>query len=290
MFQLKISARIYLLVALAVVALCAATFLSINSARVLRADTRDMELHSIVDTALNITKGQYARFQAGKITEAEAQNLAKTAISLIRYRGAEYLFIIGTDGVTIMNPITPETVGTNRSQVRDKNGKLFQQEMIDMVKTQGSGFEDYAYLRPGAQEASDKRSYVAGFAPWGWMIGTGVYVDDLRAETWSDVMRQGGIAAVIIGIMALVGFLISRTITKPINRLTGTMRRIAGGEFGEDVAGTDRKDEIGEMSRAVAVFRENGMQVAQMTQAEAARIVRAQQERSTMMAELQQAF
>jgi methyl-accepting chemotaxis protein len=292
MFQLKISARIYLLVALAVVALAISTFLSINNTSTLRSDTRDAELKSIVDTALNIAKGEHAQFQAGKITEQQAMDNAKTAISQMRYRGAEYLFINSLDGVSVMNPITPDIVGTNRSQIPDKNGKLYQLEMIRLVKGPGSGYVDYSRARPGADPSaeSDKRSYVSGFTPWGWMIGTGVYVDDLRAATAADALQQGGIAAIIFGAMALAGWLIARTITRPIQRLTGTMRRVADGDFSEEIAGTSRKDEIGEMSRAVEVFRENGMKVAHMTQAEAARIVSDEQERTARMTELQQAF
>ncbi|MDB5563333.1 MAG: methyl-accepting chemotaxis protein, partial [Hyphomicrobiales bacterium] len=290
MFQLKVSGRIYLVVAVAMIALALFAFIGINTDTALRAETRDAELNSIGDSALGIAKSQYARVQAGEITEVEAKKSAALAISQMRYRGSEYLLINGMDGIMVMNPITPNLVGTDRSGVVDKNVKQFQLEMMNRAKSEGSGYINYVWTRPNSDVPVDKRTFFTAFKPWNWIIATGVYVDDLRAATRDDTLRQGGIAAVIIGIMALVGFLISRTITKPINRLTGTMRRIAGGEFGEDVAGTDRKDEIGEMSRAVAVFRENGMQVAQMTQAEAARIVRAQQERSTMMAELQQAF
>jgi len=290
MFQFKISTRIYLLVALFLLSLGLVTYMSIKNTTSTRADTRDAELQSIAESAISVIAGEYARAQAGEITEQQAQDSAKRTVSQMRYRGAEYLFINDFNGIMVMNPLSPQLVGTDRSQIPDKNGKLFQLEMMNGAKTNGSGFVDYAWTRPGSDAAVDKRSYYAAFKPWSWIVGTGVYVDDLRAQAFQDTVEQGGIAAVIVGIMMLVAFLISRTITGPIQRLTATMGRIAGGEFSETVAGQDRKDELGAMARAVEVFRENGLKVAHMTEQEAASIVRNQAERTKMMADLQVAF
>jgi methyl-accepting chemotaxis protein len=242
MFQLKISARIYFLVALFLVALGVMTYININSSNSLRAETRDLELKSIADSALSITTAQYARFQAGEITEEEAKKLSTTTISQMRYRGTEYVFINDFNGVMVMNPITPDLVGTDRSQLPDKNGKLFQLEMMTRAKNEGSGYIDYAWTRPGSDAAVDKRTYFTAFKPWGWTIGTGVYVDDLRAQAFDDMVKHGGIAAAIVGVMMLVAWLISRTITGPITRLTATMGRIVAGQLSEVVDGQARKD------------------------------------------------
>jgi methyl-accepting chemotaxis protein len=97
-------------------------------------------------------------------------------------------------------------------------------------------------------------------------------------------------SAVVLGLAILFGLLFSRSVTKPISRLTKTMGRIAEGEFDTEVDGTQRSDELGAMARAVQVFRENGLQIAKMTDADAARVVRDQNERAAMMAELRAAF
>jgi methyl-accepting chemotaxis protein len=290
MLQLKISSRIYLLVALFLVALGVLTYVSINSTTSTRAETRDAELKSVAESATAIMAGQYARFQAGEITEEEAQTISKKVVSDMRYRGSEYLFVNDFNGIMVMNPMSPQLVGTDRSQIPDKNGKLFQLEMMNGAKTNGFGYVDYAWTRPGSDEPVDKRSFYTAFKPWSWIVGTGVYVDDLRTQAFNDTLKQGGLAAAIIGVMMVVAFLISRSITQPILRLTNTMSRIVNGELSEVVAGQDRKDEIGNMARAVEVFRENGLKVAQMTDAEAARIVRDQADRTKMMVQLQSAF
>ncbi|MDB5562478.1 MAG: hypothetical protein JWN11_1896 [Hyphomicrobiales bacterium] len=99
-----------------------------------------------------------------------------------------------------------------------------------------------------------------------------------------------GIGAVLLLLVAGAGLWFSRSLTGPISRLTGTMQALAKGDLGAEVDGGERGDELGAMARAVEVFRENGLKVAQMTQAEAARIVRDQAARTEMMADLQQAF
>ncbi|MET0436475.1 MAG: methyl-accepting chemotaxis protein [Devosia sp.] len=290
MFKFNISARIYILVAGFFLALGLLSFLSIRDVSDTRWETRDAELKTVVDNALGIIKANYARFQAGEITEEEAQTLAKTAVGEMRYRGEEYVFINSFDAFMVMNPFNRAAEGTDRSQVADKNGKLFQLEMAQRVKTEAGGFIDYAWTRPNSEEVADKRVYFAGFEPWQWIVATGIYVDDLKAENAADAVRQAATGVAILAIMGIVAFLIARSITSPIGRLTTNMGKIADGDFTTEVPGAIRKDEIGAMARAVEVFRENGIKVAQMTEAEAARIISDEAERRQMMGELQRAF
>ncbi|WP_284393178.1 methyl-accepting chemotaxis protein [Devosia yakushimensis] len=98
------------------------------------------------------------------------------------------------------------------------------------------------------------------------------------------------IGAVLLAVLGSVALLLSRWLTKPIPRLAGAMGEIAEGKFDTDVPFTDRGNEIGAMAKAVEVFRENGLRVSQMTEAEAARIIADQENRQQMMAELQSAF
>ncbi len=98
------------------------------------------------------------------------------------------------------------------------------------------------------------------------------------------------IGAGLLAVVAALGLLFSRTITKPITRLTDTMDALAKGDLEVEVRGAGRTDELGAMARAVEVFRENGQKVAQMTEAEAAQVLANQAERARMMESLQRAF
>jgi methyl-accepting chemotaxis protein len=98
------------------------------------------------------------------------------------------------------------------------------------------------------------------------------------------------VGGALLAAAAVVGYFFSRSISKPISRLTSTMDALADGDLDVEVRGAEGKDELGAMARAVEVFRENGLKVAQMTEAEAAQIIRNQAERAAMMQDLQRAF
>jgi methyl-accepting chemotaxis protein len=98
------------------------------------------------------------------------------------------------------------------------------------------------------------------------------------------------VGAVLLALAALGGYLVSRSISRPLSRLTNTMEDLANGELDLAVEGQGRSDEIGAMARAVEIFRENAVRIAQMTEAEAAQIIRNQAERAAMMQDLQRAF
>ncbi len=98
------------------------------------------------------------------------------------------------------------------------------------------------------------------------------------------------VAGIALAVMCIVSIFASRLIARPIPVLSGVMGSIAQNEFDVEVPYTDRKNEVGDMARAVEVFRENGQKVAAMTEAEAARIIADEQARRAMMGDLQTAF
>ncbi len=170
----------------------------------------------------------------------------------------------------------------------------------DILKTSFETPELDAALETGASsfgKASNYRDMTllqatvpVSFEGHRWALVAAVGEDEALAPVaqMRDSILLG--SAIVLAIAAILGLLFSRSITKPISRLTGTMGRIAEGELDTEVAGTKRSDELGAMARAVQVFRENGLQMAKMTDADAARIIRDQQARSAMMAELRTAF
>ncbi len=98
----------------------------------------------------------------------------------------------------------------------------------------------------------------------------------------------GGLVLLALGIVAF--FFVGNSIAKPVIKMTGVMRKIADNDYSVEVPYADRRDEIGDMAKAVEIFRENGMKVSEMTEAEAARVIRDQQARTRMMTELREAF
>src|SRR3546814_6970349 len=82
----------------------------------------------------------------------------------------------------VMHPTNPKLEGQNLSAIRDPNGFALFNEMVAIAKAKGAGMVDYLWPKPGAEAPVAKTSYVTLFEPWGWIIGSGVYVDDVQAE------------------------------------------------------------------------------------------------------------
>jgi methyl-accepting chemotaxis protein len=120
------------------------------------------------------------------------------------------------------------------------------------------------------------------------LVGTPMAkVEEAANSVLSLILMVGGGVTLALG---LVGLVLSRGITRPIPRLAHAMEAIAEGDYEIEVPYVERGNEVGAMARAVEVFRENGLRVSQMTEAEAARIIADQENRQKMMCELQSAF
>ena len=144
----------------------------------------------------------------------------------------------------------------------------------------------------GAYRATDMLVAAAPIATRGqpWAAVSVMATDEVLAPVANMRNMMLGIGAALLAVVAALGLLFSRTITKPITRLTDTMDALAKGDLEVEVRGADRTDELGAMARAVEVFRENGQKVAQLTEAEAAQVLANQAERARMMESLQRAF
>ncbi len=247
------------------------------------------ELQSVVQTAVSVVQSYYDRAQAGEMTEEAAKSMALETLRATRYQGKEYFFIDSFDMINVMHPTKPEKQGTDRSVEKDGRGKLYIKEMVENVKATGSAYEEYLFTTPEGVQA-DKVSYAQGFAPWGWSIASGILFTQVDTMFWQAALQGGVITLGIVALIMVLGVVIARSIAKPMTRLNAAMVKVADGAYDTEIVGVERKDEIGAMARAVEVFRENGLKVAQLTEAEAARIIRDEENRKVMMAELQQAF
>ncbi|MGV8833258.1 MAG: HAMP domain-containing protein, partial [Devosia sp.] len=128
------------------------------------------------------------------------------------------------------------------------------------------------------------------FAGTNWAVVTAIGADEAYAPITNMRNMMLAIGGGLLAIAAIGGYFFARSVSGPISRLTTTMEELADGDLDVEVRGADRQDEIGAMARAVEVFRENGLKVAQMTEAEAAQIIRSQSDRAAMMQDLQRAF
>jgi methyl-accepting chemotaxis protein len=157
-----------------------------------------------VEVAHGILAWAQEQERSGKLTQAQAQALARETIGRLRYSKTEYFWINDMAPRMVMHPIKRELDGTDLSDYKDPNGLKLFVAFVDTVKRQGSGFVAYQWPKPGSDKPVDKVSYVMGFEPWGWIIGSGIYVDHVLANAQRVWRVQ---AAVVAGMVLLGGYL-----------------------------------------------------------------------------------
>ena len=272
MVQLKVRGRINLIGVVAALGLV--MLLVISSFHLSSVMHRDIE-HSTrqaVEAARSVVAHFHDEEVAGRMTRAEAQRAALSAVKAMRYDGTEYFWINDLHPTMLMHPTKPEMDGTDLTNYRDATGKAHFVEMAQIVKTKGAGFLSYHWTKPGMKEAEPKLSYVAGFAPWGWVIGSGVFIDRINAAILDAALYLGALALVVMLLVAFCAHRIGRSISLPVEAVAGRMRALAAGDTASAIPGRDRRDEIGEMATALETFRDAAI-VATEREAEQQRVV-----------------
>jgi methyl-accepting chemotaxis protein len=259
---LKVSHKLAVLAALAVVGMALIAGAALwNLNRELYAAAAE-RTRAIVDASMSIVASFEAEERAGRLTREQAQQRAIAVLTALRYGNGDYVFVQDPDLVTISHPV-PALVGRPMRDVHDVNGVYFPRE-LQAAARRGGGTVYYVWPKAGQEQPVQKVSYAREFAPWGWSIGSGVYIDDVAAAMWSDALRLGGVAfAISLAVLALC-LLLARSIARPLRQLTEVMTGLAAGDHGVAVPHLGRHDEIGAMAKTVQVFKENAQRVRQM--------------------------
>lgn len=180
--------------------------------------------------------------------------------------------ITDTDGNRIIQD--PIVVGSGLHQAIVKQGAVY-------TETTVNGEVYYSVYQP--------ITYLSGTDILG-LLYVGVSQGAITSVVTETINLLLIVSAIALVVMCGLSIMASRMIARPVPALSDVMGRIAQNEFDVDVPYTQQRNEIGDMARAVEVFRENGQKVARMTEAEAARIIDDERARRAMMAELQAAF
>ena len=174
-------------------------WLLMNQASNARTD-RENATRQHVEIAHGVLVWAHGLETSGKVSRDEAQAMAKNSISKLRYDKAEYFWINDMAPNVVMHPIKPELDGKDASGIKDPNGFALFKGFVDKVRADGAGFVHYQWPKPGMEKPVDKISYVKGFEPWGWVVGSGIYVDDLMADQEERLVDT----LVVVGIVLLI--------------------------------------------------------------------------------------
>ncbi len=212
----------------------------------------------IVELTVSLLDDQNAEVQAGRITLQVAQQEAARRIGKLRYDQKEYIWLNGLDAVCIMHPIKPELNGKDLSGLKDPNGVHIFQEFVKICKEKGGGFVNYLWPKPGEKDPVAKISYVKTFVPWGWVVGSGIYVDDVQKDVNAVRWLFLGLNLLVAALSLLLAYSVSRGITRTLGRVDRTLREMASGEG--DLTRrllVEREDETGSLARSFNQFLDN---------------------------------
>ena len=258
--KLGIGGKIWSLVGLIVVGLALLAIEGLISTRQTMVDDRRQALQQIVQSADSIVASYHTRAAKGEMSEDEAKKAAIATLRVMRYGKNDYLFINNFQYSSVMHPLRPDMEGMDQREMKDPDGNYVTRAMQETAQRDGQGYVNYRWPRAKDAPPSPKLVYVSTFKPWSWIIGTGVYVDDIdeafRVQVIDVVIKAFGILAVT----AAIGVLIARSITGPLGVLIGRMGALAEGDTSQDITGTARHDELGELARAMEIFRSNSIE------------------------------
>ena len=147
----------------------------------IRAD-RENATRVAVESVFGILRDYDGRVGRGELPLDQAKTQAANVIKGLRYGHDEYFWINDLSPRMVMHPFKPELDGKDLSQIKDPEGKPLFVVMAQVCREQGSGFVPYLWPRQGDTEPVPKISYVKAYPPWNWMVGNGVYVDDMVRE------------------------------------------------------------------------------------------------------------
>jgi methyl-accepting chemotaxis protein len=276
----NIARRLSLIVVTAVVGMIAVMVASMIMLRGELINDRRANVQNIVDASTAIVNGYVAKAKAGQMTPEQAQAAAKDNLRAVRYGDGDYLFVNGTAGEFVMHPIKSDLEGTDASALKDSNGFYFVKEMIRIAQNEGHGFVAYLWPKPGNTEPVEKLSYVSYIPEWHWVIGTGIYIDDVSAIFWRDALILGCIVLVLLAGAVILSTVIRKSIAVPLTKMASNMGRLSEGDTSISIEGANHKSELGALARALEVFRTNAIEREKMLERERheehARLVRTQ--------------
>jgi len=255
--KLTIKSRLSLIISALVIGLAILSSVSLYNVYQTLYSQQQEKVKQEVESATSIVQHFHALQLSGELTEQQAQENATSLLAKFRYGNNNYVWINDLQPMMIMHPFKPQLNGKPVGQVKDPDGTLLFIDMVNIVKAQGQGFVPYKWPKPGADEPVDKISFVKLFTPWGWVIGSGVYIDNIDkiyASQRNVVLIISFFLATIIG---LIVYVIGKSILVPARAASELMKNIAQGD-GDLTKQLDNKgrDEISGLSHYFNLFTE----------------------------------
>lgn len=228
------------------------------------------EIKSQVQSTMTVLEAEYNRYQAGEKTEEQAKYDAKEIIRAMRYRDDKsgYFWIDDTDYILVMHPILIEKEGDYRYELEDPNGVMIIQQIMKTCQSpEKGGYNEFYFTKADGVTVAPKIAYSQIFEPWGWVVSTGNYTDDIDAAVAeksadldsiydSALFKINIVFIAMIAVALVIAFFYGKHMIRPLKDIQGFAHSISQGNLTTQVT-IKQNNEIGRTARALSVAQDN---------------------------------
>ena len=272
--KLSFNQKIALMMASAVAGIAIVCGISVWQTRNEIIQGKQAALRTAVQSAQSVVTAFQARVAAGTMSEADAKKAAADAIRPARYgaEGKDYFYIFTLDAGGVMHPFKPEWEGQPLlGKVKDLDGMDIVKAEADALRASkdNSAFVDTQFPRPGTTAPVPKLQFVIGVPGWNWMVGSGLYMDDVNAQVRAMMLRQllGGVA--VLGAIVGISWLVKRSVFAQLGgdpqRAMDAMNEVAGGNLAVELGDAPHGSLLDGLARMVDSMRTTLLQVRSST-------------------------
>ena len=249
--NIKVSYKLAIILLVSIIGFISLLFIAATALKHNLIAEREARLYAVINSTLS-----QVSFLEQSLPKDDAQKQAKALINAIRFDGNNYLFILDETRKMLVHPLRQDLVGQQMGEQRSGEDG-FWYTMVDLAKGGQHGVLTYPWQTTAGKEA-DKLSAVHGFAPWGWVLGSGMLLDDIEHAVERQFWTMAIATFVAIIVMAAFGVVISRAIVRPLELIKDSMKKVAQGDLTATIP-VQGKDEIGivatRINESVAAMR-----------------------------------
>ncbi|MFZ0766019.1 MAG: cache domain-containing protein [Bradyrhizobium sp.] len=260
--NLRISYKLLMMIGLSVVGIAAMAAVGLSALWGNMMEDRRAKLQDIVTLAHEALDYNYQTSRQTGLSEADTMERAKTLLRNMRFGKGDYVYAIDRQGVAVSNP-NPKVEGKNLLDAVDPDGFPYVRRQLELAPN-GGGFMTFRFPRAAGGNPIPKLVYSVEFKPYGWVVGAGIYLDDVSTIFWEQARNRAILVVVALLVAGGLFFLLGRSIVNPITAMTMAMRKIAEGDTLTAIPALERGDEVGAMAQSVQVFKDNMIEAGRL--------------------------
>ncbi|GEO38820.1 chemotaxis protein [Skermanella aerolata] len=245
---LKIKYKIMLIVAAGLAGLIVVASISLMTLRSQMFSERQGQTQHLIETAMTLVDHYAQAARDGASSDDAAQKAALAALSSLRYADGEYFFVLDPAGTVVAHGADPRLVGKNLKAVKDQNGVAFVAKMLEGAVAGNGVTVRYVWPKGKDTAPQPKIAFAKRHESWGWVIGSGIYIDDVNKAFVVTALQLGGACLLVVLLLGTVAILLGRAIVRPIPVMQRSIAAARRGDLSQTVS-ISTGDEVAEMAR-----------------------------------------